>query len=85
MPAARGRGRHPGSDGSSAAAPHDSDRDAERGATVRPVEPRRPARRHQDPLREPQHGSKLPWHAQSVLLVLHLLTVIITSTNHIKH
>lgn len=38
VPAARGRGRHPGSDGSGAAAPHDPDRDAERSEAIRLVE-----------------------------------------------
>lgn len=78
VPAARGGDWHTRSDGSSAAAPHDPDGNAECGATIRPAEPWRPARCHQDPLREPQHGSQLPWHAQSVLLLLHLLYVIST-------
>lgn len=64
VPAARGRGGDTGSDVSGAPAAHDPDGDAERGATVGPGEPGRPAGRHKDALREPQHGPELPGDAQ---------------------
>lgn len=64
VPAQRRGRRLPGSDVGRASAAHEPVRDVERGAPLGPPEPRRPAGRHTDTLREPRHGPQLQGHAQ---------------------